>query len=309
MANTPPPDVNTQLNQVGSQINTDQNAIKQFNDPTSYFSLLTKVGDASYAQNQDLIGYRQALRTKLYGDTNYKPDNFNLLDASQQDTVRNAGRPELLAGIQAANETQAARGNNLNDLLTTEKGRFSDQRQALVDNMNTLVARRGQLENNIKTTEKNGVITGYDGVSGKQLYRIDTGQRDYHPGSGTTPSTIVKAAQLGFTLEHNPIGGVNFLQNGKPVTPIDWEHQLGKKGLNISYLDALDQFGTLDSGDIGKLTKAGYRSGVTATTQDTASQEASTRQWLSTAEAKAMTREQRKTEILSVGLDPKKFGY
>ena len=200
-----------QIKSANQGIDTATNSLKQFDDPTSYFSLLTKVGDASYVQNQDLISYRQAMRSKLYGDTGYKPENFNLLSADQQDSIRNAGRADLLAGIQAANETQTARGNTMNDLLTTEKGTWNDARQSLLDTISTFQQKKSDAQNSIQTTEKNGYITGYDKTTGKLLYKIDTGVRDQVSGGGAgsvlTAKTLPKAIADG--VKYLYAGGYN----------------------------------------------------------------------------------------------------
>lgn len=177
------------------QIDSTQKQISAWNGP-GYLGTLTKVLDASYGNNKDLIDYRQAARSQLYGNqTPYQPANYGMLSPDQQASITNAPRAGLISGIQAANETQAARGNNVADVLKAENDRLSAQRDSLYQTLQQLNSRRGEMEGRVKTIEKNGVIETVDPITGQVLSRVDTGLRDYHPGSGGgngTPKSKLK---------------------------------------------------------------------------------------------------------------------
>lgn len=178
-----------QIGNLDTQLNTAQGELGKFNDKGSYLGLLDKVMQSAYGSNKDLIEYRKSLREKLYsGNPLFTPTNFNQLDPNQQATVQNAGRGSLVAGIQAANETQAARGSGINDVLTTEGSRYSEQRQAIADQITGLQRQRDNLDNqrqNLLTANRNfglDALTKYPGLknmlSQKELTSINKGDLD-----------------------------------------------------------------------------------------------------------------------------------
>ncbi len=148
-----------ELDTITKGITKTNTQLEQFNSPTSYLDLLGKTAAASYHSNADLIAYREASRAQLYNkDPMYKPENYDMLSQGQREQIKNAPRGSLVAGIQAANETQQSRGTNIANLLQTEGGRYEDQRKALTDQLTGLTNRRATLEteqNKLKSENRN----------------------------------------------------------------------------------------------------------------------------------------------------------
>lgn len=354
------PTIDQQLTSTNASIADTQNKLSDFQSPTSYLDLLGKVASASYNSNADLVAYREAARRRLYGEQGFKPENYNQLSPSQQESVRGASRAGLLSGIQAANETEQNRGTSIDNLLKTEGGRYNDQRVSLTDSLTRLTSRRSELEqtkqqnqtesrtfffdlvknypdlvgsltpqeqdklfkgtadknlmdkvtvyakkadeqNRVKTMEKNGYIIGYDPVTGKQVYKIDTGIRDAGNGGGS--GVVATAQKKGYTMIHNEIGGITFLDHGKPVSPIDWE-----KGSGVSYFDAMSEFGTADQGDINKLATAGYTTGTRATGAMSDADKAYINAQIGAAKKAGKTNADIAAYIRSQGFSPSDFG-
>lgn len=177
--------ISNDLTKVNKKISSAEGALKEVNNPNTYVDLLKNVLNDSYRANADIIAYRRAAREKLYSPTPiYQPENYGMLSPAQQESIRNAPRAGLVAGIQAANETEAARGTRVENLAQSAYAPYADTRASLVDSLNKLYSERSDIKGRIKTMEKDGYVIGFDSETGKQLYKLDTGVRDYHAGSG-----------------------------------------------------------------------------------------------------------------------------
>ena len=135
-----------ELTDIGRDISRTRQDLGKFGDIGSYLGMLREVFNASYASNQDIIQQRAAMREALYGERGMKPETMGLLSPGQQEDIRTANRPGLLAGIQALGETEAARGRKVEGVLGEARTEADTRRQLLSDELDRLLTRRSELE-------------------------------------------------------------------------------------------------------------------------------------------------------------------
>lgn len=140
------PGSGTALNDVNAEIENVRTQLQNYANPNSFGEMVKSVGRAAFFGNKDIIDQRAALREALYGERGQKPADYTMLRPEQQQAIRTANRPGLIAGIQALNETEAARGNQITDVADRITAEGQDRRAALTESLNYLTQRRSEIE-------------------------------------------------------------------------------------------------------------------------------------------------------------------
>jgi hypothetical protein len=178
-----------ELKSVNDQITSTNADLGKYGDINGYLGLLRNTFNASYAANQDIIQARQGMRAQLYGqEPAYKPAGWEMMTPEQQNAVRNAPKPGLNAGIQALNETEAARGQKVENVLGQAKDEATARREFLTTQLAQLTNRRSELEaadNKLKNDNRSwalDALTKYPSLAkslnDKELANINKGVLD-----------------------------------------------------------------------------------------------------------------------------------